>query len=99
MNYRLLTYGFALFLSGFINIAKAQNINDLVQVNGIVMTSDSMRYVPFGTMLVKGQNRGVECSNNGVFSIVVYKGDTLVFSNVGFRSKEFVVPKDVNGVY
>lgn len=78
---------------------QAQTYDKLVQVDGVVMTSDSLRYVPNTTVLVKNQNRGVECSNTGVFSIVCSKGDTLVFTNLGFRKKEIIIPEKYNGVY
>jgi len=70
---------------------------NIVQINGITMTADSLRAVPGAVVLVKSKNRGVLSSAKGVFSIVVYKGDTLQFSALGFRSKEYVVPKDVQG--
>ncbi len=63
------------------------------------MTADSLRAVPGVVVLVKGQNRGVETSYTGVFSIVVYKGDTLQFEALGFRGKQYVVPKTVQGEY
>lgn len=69
----------------------------VVQINGIAMTADSLRAVPGAVVIVKNKNRGVLSSAKGVFSIVVYKGDTLEFSALGFRSKEYVVPLDVPG--
>jgi hypothetical protein len=61
------------------------------------MTADSLRAVPDVTILVKNKNRGVESGYMGVFSIVCYKGDTLEFSSIGYRSKEFVISKDLPG--
>ncbi len=61
------------------------------------MTADSLRAVAGVVVFVKNKNRGVESGGQGVFSIVVYKGDTLEFSALGYRPKEFVVPKDVEG--
>jgi hypothetical protein len=72
---------------------------NIVQINGVTMTADSLRGVPGVVVLVKSKNRGVESNNQGVFSIVVYKGDTLQFSALGFRPKLYVVPKDVQGQY
>lgn len=68
---------------------------NIVQINGITMTADSLRAVPGVVVLVKNKNRGVLSGSRGVFSIVVYKGDTLQFSALGFRAKEYVVPQDV----
>ena len=73
--------------------------DDIIQINGVIMTADSLRAVPGVVVLVKGQNRGVETSYTGVFSIVVYKGDTLQFEALGFRGKQYVVPKTVQGEY
>lgn len=63
------------------------------------MTADSLRAVPGAIILVKNKNRGVESSDMGVFSVVVYKGDTLLFSALGFRPKEYIVPKNIKGHY
>ncbi len=73
--------------------------DNIVQINGVVMTADSLRAVPGATIQVKNKNRGVETEYNGVFSIVVYKGDTLQFSSVGYRPKEYVVPRNIDGQY
>ncbi len=73
--------------------------DNIIQINGVVMTADSLRAVPGATVLVRNKNRGVESEYTGVFSLVCYKGDTLDFSSIGFRSKTFVVPKDIQGQY
>lgn len=81
-------------------LAKAQNgYDNIIQINGVVMTADSLRAVPGATVIVKSKNRGVEAEYNGVFSLVCYKGDTLEFSCIGFRTKDFVVSKDLPGQY
>lgn len=71
----------------------------IVQINGVTMTADSLRAVPGATVLVKNKNRGVYSSDRGVFSIVCLKGDTLQFSALGFRPKEYIIPSDINGQY
>lgn len=72
---------------------------NIIQINGVTMTADSLRAISNVLVIVKNKNRGVESSDKGVFSIVVYKGDTLQFSEIGFRTKEYVVPKDIKGHY
>ena len=71
----------------------------IVQINGVIMTSDSLRAVSDATVMVRNKNRGVESSQSGVFSIVVYKGDTLQFSCIGFRHVEYVIPSSITGHY
>lgn len=73
--------------------------DNVIQINGVVMTADSLRAVPNATVQVKNKNRGIETNYNGVFAFVCYKGDTLQFSSIGFRSKEFIVSKDLPGNY
>jgi hypothetical protein len=82
------------------NRAFAQDpYENIIQINGVTMTADSLRAVPGVTVLVISKDRGVESSNKGVFSIVVYKGDTLQFSALGYRAKQYVIPKDLKGHY
>ncbi|XZF15073.1 carboxypeptidase-like regulatory domain-containing protein [Chitinophagaceae bacterium MMS25-I14] len=88
---------FLLFASG--SFAQSALYDNIIQINGVVMTADSLRGVPDVTVLVKNKNRGVTTSNSGVFSIVLFKGDTVQFSAVGFRPKEYVIPKDAPGHY
>jgi hypothetical protein len=87
------------------NTVVAQTTNNetinrnLVQITGVTMTADSLRGVPDVTVLVKNQDRGVNSSLTGVFSLVCEKGDTLVFSALSFRDVEYVVPYSIQGQY
>jgi hypothetical protein len=80
-------------------VAAQPGFDNIIQINGVIMTADSLRAVPGATILVKSKNRGTESEYNGVFSLVCYKGDTLQFSSIGYRPKEFVVSKDLVGQY
>ncbi len=71
----------------------------IVQINGVTITADSLRAVPLTTVTVRNQYRGVYSSEQGVFSIVCYKGDTLEFTAIGFRPKAYVVPDRIKGQY
>ena len=70
---------------------------DLIQFSGVVVTIDSLLPVPFATILVKGTNRGTTSDYYGYFSFVAKKGDTLVFSSVGYKKSEFFVPDTLIG--
>ena len=99
MGHRFLSYCIISFSCLFFAFsAGAQvNLDNVIEIDGVTMTADSLRAVPGATILVKNKNRGVESEYTGVFSLVCYKGDTLQFSCVGFRPKEFVVSKDLKG--
>ncbi len=86
------------FLSGIVCAQDAQD-QRIVQINGVTLTADSLRAVPGATVSVRSQYRGVNSSDRGVFSIVCYKGDTLEFSSIGFRTKVYVVPQHIQGQY
>lgn len=68
--------------------AKAQ---DLVQMSGLVLTSDSLMGIPYASVIIKGSGRGTITNYQGFFSLVAAKGDTLVFSGLGFNTNEYVV--------
>ncbi len=89
----------ALLAAGSICSRAQSSPQNVIQISGVVMTADSLRAVPNVTIQVKNKNRGVESEYTGVFSIVCYKGDTLEFSCIGFRPKEFIVRKDLQGDY
>lgn len=71
--------------------------DSLVEVSGVVMTSDSLLEIPNVTVRVKGSQRGLMTNGEGVFSIVVKKGHTLAFSVIGFKPKETFIPEDYDG--
>ncbi|MBC7887675.1 MAG: carboxypeptidase-like regulatory domain-containing protein [Ferruginibacter sp.] len=71
--------------------------DSVVQLYGVVMTADSLLGIPAVSVVVKGQNRGTITNNQGVFSIVVLKGDLIEFSSVGYKPKLITVPKDIEG--
>jgi hypothetical protein len=78
--------------------AQFENTRDsVVQLYGIVMTADSLEGIPVVNITVKGQNRGTMTNNQGVFSIVVLKGDVVEFSHVSYKLKTVTIPKDLVG--
>ena len=61
------------------------NNKQLVQLSGLVLTSDSLIGVPYTTVIVKGTGRGTISNGQGFFSIVAAQGDVLVFTSIGFK--------------
>ncbi len=88
------------FAFGCTTVAKAQfeTVKDsVVQLYGVVMTADSLMGIPAVSITVKGQNRGTISNNEGVFSIVVLKGDVVEFSHVTYKPKSIIVPHNIEG--
>ncbi len=71
--------------------------DSVVQLYGVVMTADSLIGVPSVSIMVKGQNRGTITNENGVFSIVVLKGDVVEFTSIGFKPVIASIPSDLEG--
>ena len=101
MRIRKVVYGLLLSAGLFMSVTGHTQEADenIVQINGVTMTADSLRAVPGAIIMLKNNYRGTVSNELGVFSIVAHKGDTLVFSEIGFRSKEFVIPTDIKGHY
>lgn len=61
------------------------------------MTADSLVGIPAVSVTIKGQNRGTITNDQGVFSIVVLKGDEIEFSHVSYKPKTITVPRNIEG--
>jgi hypothetical protein len=96
---RMLRYiALFLFLSPFAAKAQFENFRDsVVQLYGVVMTADSLRGLPDVSVVVKGTGRGTLTNYQGVFSIVVMKGDLVEFTYVGYKPKQVVIPRNLEG--
>jgi len=74
-----------LLAAPFAGHAQFDKLKDsVVQFYGIVMTADSLKGIPAVSIVIKGQNRGTISNDQGVFSIVVLKGDKIEFTSVGY---------------
>ena len=92
----LLLFGF-FFLPRAVR-AQFETVRDsVVQLYGIVMTADSLEGIPSVSVMVRGQNRGTVTNNQGVFSIVVLKGDEVEFTHVSYKTKVVSVPRNLEG--
>jgi hypothetical protein len=80
--------------------AKAQfeNFKDsVVELYGVVMTADSLQALPSVSVVEKLQGRGTVTNSQGVFSLVVLKGEKVEFTSVGFKPKTITIPRDIEG--
>jgi len=92
--YILFTFLFVPFL---LKAQITQFKDSIIQLSGITMTADSLRAIPAVSIMVKGQGRGTISNSQGVFSIVAFKGDTLSFTAVGFKKKDYRIEPSLPG--
>lgn len=65
---------------------------DLIQFSGVVITGDSLSPVPFTNVVIENSQRGTMTDYYGYFSFVAQKGDSILFSAVGYQRAKFVIP-------
>jgi hypothetical protein len=70
--------------------------DSVVQLYGVIMTADSLRGVPSASVIVLNKGRGTITNNDGIFSIVVLKGDRITFSSIGFKDVTIDIPKNLS---
>lgn len=71
--------------------------DSVVQLYGVIMTADSLVGIPAVSITIKGQNRGTLTNGDGVFSIVVLKGDQIEFTHVSYKPKTITIPRTLEG--
>lgn len=71
--------------------------DSVVQIYGVIMTADSLKGIPAVSVVVKGRNQGMYSNDQGVFSMVVLKGDQIEFSSIGYKTVNLVIPDTFKG--
>jgi hypothetical protein len=95
----------SLFLLFTVTFTYAQDENvesldsGLVQLSGVVVSEETLGELPYTTVLDKTSNRGVFCDYYGYFTIVVYPGDTLLFSAYGHKTSNYIVPDTLDNQF
>jgi hypothetical protein len=98
MKKNLLYILFFFFLAPMVAKAQFETYKDsVVEVYGVVMSADSLKALPSVSIMVKGRNQGTISSEQGVFNIVVLKGDQIEFTSVGYKPKLVNIPKVLDG--
>ncbi len=89
---------FALILFLLFSLAGASSLlaqggdEDLIQFSGVVITGDSLSPVPFTNVLIENTDKGTMTDYYGYFSFVAQKGDSILFSSIGYERRRFIIP-------
>lgn len=97
MNFKQLIFCFfcIFFMSSFYAQDVKENAKDtsrLIQLSGVAIGETDMNPVSYTTIFDKTSKRGVIADYYGFFSMVVYPGDTLLFSGYSYKTSTYVVP-------
>jgi len=76
--------------------AIAQDVSPLryVQVDGLVFDNENTP-VKYVNIISKGLKTGTETDDRGIFSIISYPGDTLIFSSIGYQPTFAAIPAGI----
>ncbi len=72
--------------------AQVKNKRPLLQFTGVVIENESLTPIPYVDVIVKSSNRGTISDFYGFFSFVAQEGDTIIFSSIGYKREEFILP-------
>lgn len=98
MTRRLLLLFLLAIAIPFASFAQFEKLKDsVIELYGVVMTADSLKAIPYVTIMVKGTGRGTMTNQKGVFSIVAMKGDVIEFSSIGYKPKLADIPRELEG--
>lgn len=86
------TFSTALLLLFSFMLAGQTNRPSLIQFSGVVMSSDSLRAIPYTTVYNLRNGRGSITNFQGFFSLVAEPGDSIQFSCVGFKTRGYQIP-------
>ncbi len=76
--------------------AQSNKKNDsLIQFSGIVLSSDSLIGLEDVNIRVKGRIFGTISNMQGIFTLVTHPGDTVLFTRIGYKRNEYVVPNNL----
>lgn len=75
----------------------SQVTDGLVQFSGLVMTSDSLLGLPYVNIAIRNTHKGTMSNFDGFFSFVAEAGDTVLFSSVGYKRKNIIIPDTLDG--
>ena len=70
--------------------------NGLVQFSGVVVSGDDLQPIPFTSIIIENTRRGTMADVYGFFSFVARESDTIVFSAVGYKKAQFVIPDSLS---
>ncbi|HRP52653.1 MAG TPA: hypothetical protein PLI97_04010 [Fluviicola sp.] len=92
MKIRLLFWLFICSITVSIHSIAQQETKRLVQLSGVIVSSDSLQELSYTAVYNKTVKRGTIADIYGFFSMVVQPGDTILFKYYAFKPSSYIVP-------
>ncbi|MCC5920331.1 MAG: carboxypeptidase-like regulatory domain-containing protein [Cyclobacteriaceae bacterium] len=102
-------FGFLMFIFyvSFSHLANAQGEGDdlalepepakLVKITGVLADIEDLQPLTYANVIIKNSNTGTITNDAGFFVILAKAGDTLQFSEVGYKTAEYTLPDKLTG--
>lgn len=71
----------------------------LIQLSGLVVEGDSLKGVPFTSIVVRKTNHGAVTDYDGFFTLIAKPGDIIEFVNLGYKDAQYVVPDTLKATH
>ncbi len=71
----------------------------LIQLSGVVVEGDSLKGVPFTSLVIGKTNHGAVTDYDGFFTLIVKPGDVIEFVNLGFKDAQYIVPDTLTATH
>ncbi|MEO8760293.1 MAG: hypothetical protein ABI388_04090, partial [Bacteroidia bacterium] len=78
---------------------QANTKEHLIQLSGVVVEGDSLKGVPFTSLVVGNTNHGAVTDYDGFFTLIAKPGDVIEFVNLGFKDAKYVVPDTLTATH
>lgn len=89
--YFLLIINFIIIFS-FASHAQEKKKQRYVQFSGVVVESDSLKGLPFTSIVIRSSKHGTISDYYGFFTLVAKPGDVIEFVSVGYRDAVYKIP-------
>jgi hypothetical protein len=70
-----------------------------IQLSGLVVEGDSLKGVPFTSLVVGRTGHGTVTDYDGFFTVIVKPGDVIEFVNLGFKDGQYIVPDTLKATH
>ncbi len=97
----LLKYIIALFIILPVTTGRLvaqRHAEDARQMSGII-SDEYSKPLSYSHIIIVNAGKGTISDRSGRYSVIVYPGDTLVFSSIGHKRVQKVVPENIAGVH
>lgn len=89
---------FILFILFNLSSVNAQD-TDLIELSGIIQDQQTQEPISFARIIITNKKKGVVADAKGMFSFIVERQDTILFSSVGYKRLRIFIPDTITQVH